>query len=157
MINTSTILRFFDPRGRLGRLAYIKSLFLRALIVVTIKVALSALGYLLFGTEFKIPIPSEEIPESTLAVLNNPPSLLAILFYLPIQIRRLRDANISPVWLAPIYLCFVLPWTLLTDLPNLALIALLSFSLYNFGISFIELLKPGHTYKEWVRSKDQPA
>ena len=57
----------------------------------------------------------------------------------------------------PIYLCFVLPWTLLTDLPNLALIALLSFSLYNFALSFIELLKPGHTHKEWVRSNDQPA
>ena len=134
---------FFDWRGELGRLAYLRKVIQRILILIIVmgfNLGLNAL----MGIE--IDRPSYIAEQSSLI------SVAALVIFVPIDIRRLNDLGINLWWVAVIEVLTLLPqpvqgspqfpfYILIVVVPNL------------FWAAFM-LFKPGKEYREFLRQKD---
>ena len=162
----STMNTFFDLNGRLGRWDYFKTSFARLLIVVLAYASYHVISYLvssqfnseatpqLFGDWLKEQVEVER--QTAYQVDTFVLGLLQIPIFVPIVIRRANDFHLKVEWLIPTYTSFLIPWNLIDDTSfGLALFVL--FNIYCLVIGAILQFKPGETFKEWVRSKDQPA
>ena len=134
---------FLDWRGELGRLAYLRKVIQRILILIVVmgfNLGLNAL----MGIE--IDRPSYIAEQSSLI------SVAALVIFVPIDIRRLNDLGINLWWVAVIEVLTLLPqpvqgspqfpfYILIVVVPNL------------FWAAFM-LFKPGKEYREFLRQKD---
>jgi len=150
---------FFDLSGRLGRWAYFNRMVVRSIIVTFIILIYLATWY------FFCKLISPDTPafvewlESQIELTSqNPYSitkflayLLGLLIYIPIEIRRANDINLKYRWVILTHISFFIPVQVVGNAINFI------YFLYGTVIYLILQFKPGETFKEWARSKDQPA
>ena len=134
--------QFFDWRGELGRLAYLRKVIQRILILIVVmgfNLGLNAL----MGIE--IDSPSYIAEQSSLI------SVAALIIFVPIDIKRLNDLGVNLWWIVVIEVLTLLPqpaqgspqlpfYVIIVVVPNL------------FWAAFM-LLKPGKEYREFLRQK----
>ena len=151
------MLKFFDPRGQIGRWPYLKTLLLRSIIAAII---LTLIRSILFTTSS--PMPEYHGLDFYQWLATRAPGerivggLLRMILAGPIAIRRCNDIRIDYRWLIPVYVYFLMPWQLLPINGNgVGLWVLLN--VYNWILSIILILKPGHAHKDFIRSKEQNA
>lgn len=133
--------QFFDWRGELGRVGYIKEIF-RRLLILSLIFGINIGLCLLAGLDVTPETWDDNLSLTTIASL-------AIM--LPIDIRRLNDIGISPWWLAPVYVLSQIP------APNdgspqmgaYTIIILIPLSIWALFVLF----KPGKTLREARRSQ----
>ena len=160
MINASALLKFFDPRGQIGRWPYFKSLLFRSILGAIIVTLIKSL---LFGTSSPMPeYHGHGLLDSQQWLATRAPGerivggMLRIFLNGPIAIRRCNDLRIDYRWLIPLYFYFLVPWQLFPINGNgVGLWVLLS--VFTFIFQIILYFKPGQAHKDFIRSKEQSA
>ena len=151
------LLAFLDPRGRMGRLDYFKATILRGLIVGLIMVIYFVLKYLLLKAYAPDVTPSLEVwVEQMGESLNTEDSIISgivnLLFFAPIEIRRITGLRIDCKWIAPGCLVFLMPWELITRI-NIGILFMFLFNDVVWVVELVLLFRPGQEYKDFVGSR----
>ena len=162
------MLKYFDPRGYIGRLSYFKSTFVRMTLFI---VAIFLVSFLFpYINPYDTDLPAPFSPESfgkdvddyliTIRDSGLLPSImqqtcngfLAFVLFAPITIRRASDINMDLKWIVPEFLLMFVPAQAAFTPGALGILMLLF--VYTFVIEMILLFKPGKTFKEWTRSSN---
>ena len=162
------MLKYFDPRGYIGRLSYFKSAFIRTilLIVAIFLVSLLFPDFSPYDTNLPEPFSTEHFGKDTdaymIAIRDSGllPSILqqtcngflAFVFFAPITIRRASDINMDLRWIVPKFLLMFVPAQVSFTPGALGILMLLL--IYTFVIEMVLLFKPGQAFKEWARSRN---
>ena len=88
------LIEFFDWRGELGRLDYIKEIFKRLLVLALI-LGINIGLCILVGLDITPDTWDNNLSLTTIA---------AFIIMVPIDIRRLNDIGVSPWWLVPVWI-----------------------------------------------------
>ena len=141
----------------MGRLDYFKATLLRGLIIGLIMVIYFALKYLLLKTYAPDVTPSLEIWVQQIAESPNTEDsviggIVNLLFFAPIEIRRITDLKIDYKWIAPGCLVFFMPWELITKI-DIGILFMFLFNGVVWVVEWVLLLRPGQEYKDFVRSQ----
>ena len=162
------MLKYFDPRGYIGRFSYFKSAFVR---ITLLTVAITLVSFLFpyispYDTDLPAPFSSEsfgkDVDDYLITIRDSGllPSimqqtcngLLAFVFLAPITIRRASDINMDVKWIAPQFLLMFVPAQVAFTPGALGILMLLY--VYTFVIEMILLFKSGKTFKKWARSSN---
>ena len=152
-------LPLFDLSGRLGRWAYFKRIVVRSLFVTFIVLIYLATSYFFYRLNSPdTPLFFEWLESQIELTSQNPYSitkflayLLGLLIYIPIEIRRANDINLKYRWVILTHISFFIPVQVVGNAINFI------YFLYGTVIYLILQFKPGKTFNEWSRSKDQSA
>ena len=141
----------------MGRLDYFKSTVLRCLISGLISVIYIVLKYLLLKTYAPGVTPSLEIWTEQIAESPNTEDFIIagivnLLFFVPIEIRRITDLRIDYKWIAPGCLVFFIPWELITKI-DIGILFMFLFNGVVWVVELVLLFRPGQEYKDFVRSQ----
>ena len=133
--------KFFDWRGELGRLDYLKEILRRLLIVVVI-FGLNISLCFLAGLDVTQENWNDNLSLTTIS---------SFVLMVPVDIRRLNDIGLSPWWLVPVYILSQLPVPP-DQSPQMGVYVLLVLvPLFLWGL-FV-LFKPGKTLREAHRNQ----
>ena len=133
--------KFFDWRGELGRLDYLKEI-LRRLLVVLVIFGLNISLCFLAGLDV-----TQENWDDNLSLTT----ISSFVLMVPVDIRRLNDISLSPWWLVPVYILSQLPVPP-DQSPQMGVYVLLVLvPLFLWGL-FV-LFKPGKTLREAHRNQ----
>ena len=141
----------------MGRLDYFKSTVLRCLISGLISVIYIVLKYLLLKTYAPGVTPSLEIWTEQIAESPNTEDFIIagivnLLFFVPIEIRRITDLRIDYKWIAPGCLVFFIPWELITKI-DIGILFMFLFNGVVWVVELVLLFRPGQEYKDFIRSQ----
>lgn len=154
------MLKYFDPRGQMGRKAYFISYLVR-LLLLCIATFIVMFVILVAGFLFAHPGPIEEYAfdqnpvvrfvDQYTYVFAGP---VAFIVFAPISVRRANDIRLDLKWLVPGWIFSILPVAWMSESlsrtgPGLGLLVL--FVVYNWVIKLILLFKPGEVYRQWAR------
>ena len=133
--------QFFDWRGELGRLDYLKEIIRRLLIVLMI-FGINIALCILVGLDVTPKTWDDNLSLTTIS---------SIAIMVPIDIRRLNDIGISPWWLLPVYILSQIPAPIEgSPQENIyGLLVVIPLLLWGFFVLF----KPGKTLREARRSQ----
>ena len=141
----------------MGRLDYFKATMLRGLIGGFIMAIYIVIKYLLLKSYAPDVTPSLEIWVDQL--YENPNTedfiiggILNLLFFVPIEIRRITDLRIDYKWIAPGCLVFFMPWELITRI-DLGVLFMILVNGVVWVVELVLLFRPGQEYKDFVRSQ----
>ena len=133
--------KFFDWRGELGRLDYLKEI-LRRLLIVLVIFGLNISLCFLAGLDV-----TQENWDDNLSLTT----ISSFVLMVPVDIRRLNDIGLSPWWLVPVYILSQLPVPP-DQSPQMGVYVLLVLvPLLLWGL-FV-LFKPGKTLREAHRNQ----
>ena len=133
--------QFFDWRGELGRLDYLKEIIRRLLIVLMI-FGINIALCILVGLDVTPETWDDNLSLTTIS---------SIAIMVPIDIRRLNDIGISPWWLLPVYILSEIPAPI-EGSPQENIYGLLVVIPLLLWVLFV-LFKPGKTLREARRSE----
>ena len=141
------LLTFLDPRGRMGRLDYFKATILRGLIIGLIMVIYFVLKYLSLKAYAPDVTPSLEVwVEQMGESLNTEDSIISgivnLLFFAPIEIRRITDLRIDYKWVVPGCLVFFMPWELIAKI-DIGILFMFLFNDVVWVVELVLLFRPG--------------
>ena len=137
-----TLPQFFSWKGELGRLRYFRQGLLRALLMIPLLVVYAGLS-LLAGNDLSF------------ALFESPfVTVLGLVLFIPIDLRRMNDAGIKYWWLVVFQGLWLLPVSPASEVMTAydkfhALIVVLPMIVW----SLILLFKPGREYREFVRAQ----
>ena len=162
------MLKYFDPRGYIGRLSYFKSTFVRMTLFMAAIFLVSFLFPYINPYDTDLPAPfspesfGKDVDDYLITIRDSGllPSImqqtcngfLAVVFFAPITIRRASDINMDLQWIVPQFLLMFVPAQVAFTPGALGIMML--FYVYTFVIEMILLFKPGKTFKEWARSSN---
>ena len=133
--------QFFDWRGELGRLDYLKEIIRRLLIILMI-FGINIALCILVGLDVTPETWDDNLSLTTIS---------SIAIMVPIDIRRLNDIGISPWWLLPVYILSQIPAPIEGSPQENIYGFLVVIPLLLWGL-FV-LFKPGKTLREARRSQ----
>ena len=133
--------KFFDWRGELGRLDYLKEILRRLLIVLVI-----------FGLNISLCfLAGLDVTQENWGDNLSLTTISSFVLMVPVDIRRLNDIGLSPWWLVPVYILSQLPVPP-DQSPQMGVYVLLVLvPLLLWGL-FV-LFKPGKTLREAHRNQ----
>ena len=135
--------QFFDWRGELGRLGYLKEI-IRRCIILSLVFGLNIGLRWLAGLDITSENWDQDLSLTTIA---------CFVMMVPIDIRRLNDIGISPWWLVPVWILSQIPEPLdgSPQVSAYTLIVIVPLLLWGLFILF----KPGKTLRESRRNQEQ--
>ena len=134
--------QFFDWRGELGRIEYIKEVIKR-LLILSLILGLNVGLCLLAGLDITPETWDDNLSLTTIA---------AFVIMVPVDIRRLNDIGVSPWWLVPVWILNQLPEPL-EGSPQLGIYILLGIIPLLMWELFI-VFKPGKALREARRQQE---
>ena len=134
--------QFFDWRGELGRLDYLKEIIKR-LVILSLILGINIGLCLLVGLEITPETWDKNLSLTTIA---------GFAIMVPVDIRRLNDIGISPWWLAPVWILSQIPEPIDGSPQIRAYTLLVVVPMFLWGL-FI-LFKPGKTLRDTRRQKE---
>ena len=141
----------------MGRLDYFKATMLRGLVGGFIMAIYIVLKYLLLKSYAPAVTPSLEVWVDRLGENPNTEDFIIggivnLLFFVPIEIRRITDLRIDYKWIAPGCLVFFMPWELITRI-DLGVLFMILVNGVVWVVELVLLFRPGQEYKDFVRSQ----
>jgi uncharacterized membrane protein YhaH (DUF805 family) len=133
--------QFFDWRGELGRLDYLKEI-IRRLLIILIIFGINIALCILAGLDVTSETWDDNLSLTTIS---------SIVIMAPIDIRRLNDIGISAWWLVPVYILSQVPVPMEGSPQENIYGLLVGIPLLIWGL-FV-LFKPGKTLREARRSQ----
>ncbi len=134
--------QFFDWRGELGRLDYLKEIIKR-LVILSLILGINIGLCLLVGLEITPETLDKNLSLTTIA---------GFAIMVPVDIRRLNDIGISPWWLAPVWILSQIPEPIdgSPQVGSYTLLVLVPTFLWGLFILF----KPGKTLRDAHRQME---
>ena len=134
--------QFFDWRGELGRLDYLKEIIKR-LVILSLILGINIGLCLLVGLEITPETWDKNLSLTTIA---------GFAIMVPVDIRRLNDIGISPWWLAPVWILSQIPEPIdgSPQVGSYTLLVLVPTFLWGLFILF----KPGKTLRDAHRQME---
>ena len=153
------MLKYLDPRGHMGRVAYFWSTCLRTIILTLVILFAFLISFLFYNPgpidQTFAELNPDELAESIVKFSNASSGLLSFVIFAPISIRRAADIRMDLKWLVPVWIFgFIMPFLPepMTE-TGAGLGILILVGAYYWVIELILLFKPGQTFKEWIRSQ----
>ena len=141
----------------MGRLDYFKATLLRGFISGLIMATYIALKYLSLKTYAPEVTPSLETWVNQIGENPNTEDyiiggIVNLLFFAPIEIRRITDLRIDYKWVAPGCLVFFMPWELIAKI-DIGILFMFLFNGVVWVVELVLLFRPGQEYKDFIRSQ----